>query len=54
MVYDPGRERRGNYVPSVLAQRYDALIFLDATSALHPLHLQPYDKKTPETYPFGL
>jgi erythromycin esterase-like protein len=53
VVYDPQRERYGNYVPSVLAQRYDALIFIDTTRALHPLHMQPHAQKIPETYPFG-
>jgi erythromycin esterase len=54
VVYDPERERRGNYVPSVMAQRYDAFIFIDQTKALHPLQLKPHDKKMPETYPFGV
>jgi len=30
VVYYPQRERYGNYVPSLLPQRYDAFIFLDA------------------------
>jgi erythromycin esterase-like protein len=54
VVYDPSRERLGNYVPSVMAERYDAFIFIDETKALHPLHLKPNDEKLPETYPFGL
>ncbi|MCF6405347.1 erythromycin esterase family protein [Chitinophaga filiformis] len=54
VVYHPGAERRGNYVPSVLPERYDALIFLDETQALHPLHMKPHDQKMPETYPFGI
>lgn len=53
VVYNPQRERYGNYVPSVMAQRYDAFIYLDETQALHPLHLQPHSEKMPETYPFG-
>jgi erythromycin esterase len=36
VVYDPGSEQ-GNYVPSVMPERYDAFIFIDETSALHPL-----------------
>lgn len=36
VVYDPNRES-GNYVPSVLPERYDTFIFLDETSALKPL-----------------
>ena len=53
VVYDPQRERYGNYVPSVLSDRYDALVYLDQTRALHPLHMQPHSEKVPETYPFG-
>jgi erythromycin esterase len=53
VVYNPERERHGNYVPSVMSQRYDAFVFLDTTNALHPLHLKPHDEKMPETYPFG-
>lgn len=51
VVYDPSREMYGNYVPSVLAQRYDALIFIDKTKALHPLHLHPDKNKLPDTFP---
>ncbi|MEZ2442616.1 erythromycin esterase family protein [Chitinophaga sp. RCC_12] len=54
VVYDPGREWAGNYVPSILSKRYDAFIYLDETTALHPLHMQPHDEKIPETYPFGM
>jgi erythromycin esterase len=54
VVYDPLMEKFGNYVPSVLAKRYDALIFLDKTVALHPLHLHPDKHKLPATYPFSL
>ena len=36
VVYDPKRES-GNYVPSILPERYDAFIFIDQTTALEPL-----------------
>ncbi len=52
VVYHPGREKYGNYVPSVLSERYDALIFLNNTKALHPLHLHPDKEKLPETFPY--
>lgn len=52
VVYDPSREK-ANYVPSVLAKRYDAFIFLEETKALHPLMLHPDKDKLPENYPFG-
>ncbi len=37
VVYHPDREHLGNYVPTNPAARYDALIYLDETSALTPL-----------------
>jgi erythromycin esterase-like protein len=36
VVYRPAQEY-GNYVPTVLTQRYDALLYVDQTSALHPI-----------------
>ena len=52
VVYDPENEQ-GNYVPTLLTSRYDALIYIDETEALHPLHLKPAGEQIPETYPFG-
>ncbi len=52
VVYDPAMEKYGNYVPSVLSERYDALLFISETRALHPLHLHPDRNKLPETFPF--
>ncbi|MFI7675793.1 erythromycin esterase family protein [Actinophytocola sp. NPDC049390] len=37
VVYHPARERWGNYVPTVLGDRYDAFLWFDETSALRPL-----------------
>lgn len=55
VVYDPRHERWGNYVPTVLPQRYDAFLFLDRTEALHPLHLvAEVSADAPETYPTGV
>jgi erythromycin esterase len=51
VVYDPAMEKYGNYVPSVLSQRYDALIFINKTKALHPLQLHPDKNKIAETFP---
>lgn len=53
VVYNPQREF-GNYVPSIMAMRYDAFIFFDETRALHPLHIEPGGHQMPETYPFGM
>jgi erythromycin esterase-like protein len=55
VVYDPGLERFGNYVPTVLPFRYDALLYFDRTHALHPLHIREReDGDEPETYPSGM
>jgi len=40
VVYDPSREH-GNYVPTVMGARYDALIWFDETEALIPLNREP-------------
>ena len=53
VVYHPDRERYGNYVPTILAQRYDAFIYLDETQALHPLHIESVSKAAPDLYPWG-
>lgn len=53
VVYHPEHEKRGNYVPSVLSSRYDAFIYIDETSAVHPLYIRPDGHQVPETYPFA-
>ncbi|MFB6165736.1 MAG: erythromycin esterase family protein [Haloarculaceae archaeon] len=53
VVYHPEREW-GNYVPTVLPDRYDAFCFFDETEALHPLHSQPAGHLPPEMYPWGV
>jgi erythromycin esterase-like protein len=54
VVYDPGSERYGNYVPTVLSRRYDAFLYLDETRALRP-PLPPWsgELEEPETFPSG-
>jgi erythromycin esterase-like protein len=55
VVYRPQYERHGNYVPTVLPRRYDALLYIDKTEALRPLHLREADEtEVPETYPFAV
>ena len=53
VVYDPEREA-GNYVPTVLPERYDAFVFVDETESVHPLHVEPDGSEEPETYPWGV
>ena len=40
VVYHPAREV-GNYVPTRMGGRYDALLWLEHTEALTPLHHEP-------------
>ncbi|MGR6965439.1 erythromycin esterase family protein [Geodermatophilus sp. URMC 61] len=47
VVYRPEREKWGNYVPTVLGERYDAFLYLDDTSPLQPLHLERADEHVP-------
>jgi erythromycin esterase len=55
VVYRPQFEAFGNYVPTVLPRRYDALLYLDKTHALHPLQMTPVlDHELPETFPTGV
>lgn len=55
VVYRPEDEARGNYVPTVVGRRYDAMIFINKTMGLQhpvePLHVEP--SEIPETYPSG-
>jgi erythromycin esterase-like protein len=55
VVYRPDYEGYGNYVPTVLPYRYDALLFIDESHAVHPLHM-PIEAvhELPETYPSGM
>jgi erythromycin esterase len=53
VVYHPEHEHRGNYVPTIPAKRYDALVFFNETQALTPLDVKFKKEKIPETYPFG-
>jgi erythromycin esterase-like protein len=54
VVYHPQYEKPGNYVPSKIPLRYDAFIFIDTTTALHPLHIKTTADQIPETFPFGV
>lgn len=44
-VYGPDTEN-GNYVPTCMGGRYDALIWLEQTTALRPLHQQGQPRKS--------
>jgi erythromycin esterase len=53
VVYNPEREF-ANYVPTTMGGRYDALLWFEDTTALHPLHHEPTpDEPEFETEPTG-
>ena len=55
VVYRPAFERYGNYVPTVLPRRYDALLYIERSRALEPLHtVERREAEVPETYPAGV
>jgi erythromycin esterase-like protein len=54
VVYHPEREKYGNYVPTVLGERYDAFCWFDRSQAVRPLHPRTVDVLEPETYPSGV
>jgi len=37
VVYQPERDPWGNWVPTTMGRRYDAFVFLEETTALHPI-----------------
>jgi erythromycin esterase-like protein len=51
VVYDPNNER-GNYVPTIIPERYDAFLFFEQTTALRPLYTEARNEP-PDTYPWG-
>ncbi|SCF11853.1 Erythromycin esterase homolog [Micromonospora purpureochromogenes] len=54
VVYHPERESWGNYVSTVLGDRYDALCWVDQSQAVRPLHIRPASLAEPESYPSGV
>ena len=54
VVYDPRTEHWGNYVPTILPERYDAFIYVEESKAVDPLHMPALvDGEVPETFPTG-
>jgi len=53
VVYRPQYEHYGNYVPTQVARRYDAFLFIDETHALVPMQL-PVTHAEMEAFPSGL
>ena len=53
VVYWPQFEQFGNYVPSLIPERYDVFLFLGRTQALYPLPTAPQPNVPPDLYPWG-
>jgi erythromycin esterase-like protein len=52
-IYQPASDAYSVYTNSIMSRRYDAFIFLDNTSALHPLPVKASTIQTPYTFPSG-
>jgi len=50
VIFDPNAEF-GNYLRAALGDSYDSFLFVDTTSALHPLPVEPKPGEIPDTYP---
>jgi erythromycin esterase len=53
VVYSSTAERWGNYVPTVIGRRYDALLWFDESRALEPLGGVRSRGEEMETWPYG-
>lgn len=54
VVYQPGDGPSGEgYTPTRLADRYDSFVYIDHSSALPSLHVQPAPHLVPEAWPTG-
>jgi erythromycin esterase-like protein len=55
VVYKPEIERASHYFHARLPEQFDAVIHVDATSALAPLERwSRHEEDLPETYPTGV
>lgn len=52
VVYHPHYEHIGNYVPSVMPERYDAFIYIDTSEGVHAMDVYEDKSQLPETYPW--
>lgn len=55
VVYRPSGDAAGNWVPTVMGERYDALASFDTTGPVTPIHDQPAAPgEEQETYPWSM
>lgn len=53
VVYHPHYEKIGNYVPSIIPERYDAFIHIDRSEGVHAMDVYLDKTQLPETYPWA-
>jgi erythromycin esterase-like protein len=54
VIYRPATERQSHYFQAILSEQFDALIWLEQTSAVTPIGPREIDDQiVPDTYPFG-
>ncbi|KJH81034.1 erythromycin esterase family protein [Stutzerimonas stutzeri] len=54
VIYRPATERQSHYFQAILSEQFDALIWLEQTTAVTPIGPQQIDDEiVPDTYPFG-
>jgi len=54
VIYRPQTERQSHYFQAILAEQFDALLWLEQTTAVTPIGPRRIDETTvPDTYPFG-
>ncbi len=54
VIYRPETELLSHYFQASLSNQFDAWVWFDETSALHPLGAGPTEPGFPDTYPFGV
>lgn len=56
VIYQPQTERLSHYYHANISKQFDALIYLDETTAVEPLRAEPHWHcgELDETYPFGM
>ena len=54
VIYRPATERQSHYFQAILSEQFDALLWLEQTTAVRPIGPQQIDEESvPDTYPFG-
>ncbi len=54
VIYRPATERQSHYFRAILSEQFDALLWLEQTTAVTPIGPAPFDPRSvPDTYPFG-